>query len=319
MRKRLFAVLFGAALLAMALVALPDPATVASSAQDEATAREQIAQAARAQAQRAAIVAQQAAARVQEEGAVAQLVESEGDRGWLGLTIAEVTADKAKELKLPAERGVLLTEVEADSPAAKAGLKPNDVVTEYNGERMEGAAQFRRLVRETPAGRSVQLTVWREGRAQSISVQLGSFHDHFHGHVRAFTPRDFDFHFEMPEVDGRFLVSRTPTLGISAEDLSGQFGSYFGAPDGEGILVREVKAGTPAEKAGLKAGDVITKVDGERVHNVGELREKLREKREKKTVKLAVLRKGTEMSLDVAVEQPQPPERKKMISRRTYL
>jgi len=315
MSKRLFAVLSGAALLAMALVALPGPAIGASPAENEATARE----AAGAPAQPAAIAAQQPAAFSQEEGVVAQLVGGGSDHGWLGLTIAEVTADKAKEFKLPAERGVLLTEVEADSPAAKAGLKPNDVVTEYNGQRIEGTAQFRRLVRETPAGRTVQLTVWREGRAQRISVQLGSFRDHFHSHLRDFAPRNFDFHIEMPEMDGRFFVSRTPTLGISAEDLSGQLGSYFGAPDGEGILVHEVKAGTPAEKAGLKAGDVIIKVDGERVRNVGELREKLREKREKKTVNLAVLRKGTEMSLDVAVEQPQPPERKKMMSGRMHL
>src|SRR2546426_792502 len=91
----------------------------------------------------------------------------------LGVETAEVNAEKTKELKLPAERGVLLTEIVPDSPAAKAGLKANDVVTEFNGQRVEGAAQFRRLIRETPAGRTVQLTVWRDGRSQTISVTLG--------------------------------------------------------------------------------------------------------------------------------------------------
>lgn len=338
MSKRLFAVLFGAALLAMALVTLPGDmgfrANAAPSAQDQNTAQEQIAQAlARVLAQRAAIVAQQvalvahlraeaaeqAAALAPEDESVAQLAQSEGDGGWLGVTIAEVTAEKAKELKLPAERGVILAAVEAGSPAAKAGLKANDAVTEYNGQRIEGTAQFRRLVHETPAGRTVQLTIWRDGRAQSVSVQLGSFRGHLETRFRALKPKNFEFHFEMPELDGKFFASRTPTLGISAEDLSGQLGSYFGAPDGEGILVREVNPGTPAEKAGLKAGDVITKVDGERVRSISDLREKLREKREKKATSLTVLRKGAEMSLEVAVEPPQPPERKKMISRRTYL
>lgn len=247
-------------------------------------------------------------------------VESDGDSGWLGVTLAEVTQEKAKELKLPAVRGVLLNEVEADSPAAKAGLKTNDVITEYNSQYVEGTAQFRRMVRETPAGRTVQLTVWRDGRAQIVSVELGSFRDHFDRRARIIGPADFDFHFDMPDLDGGFFASRRPILGIDAEDLSGQLGSYFGAPDGEGILVREVKPGSPAEKAGLKAGDVITKVDGERVRSVSDLREKMREKREKKTVSLSVLRKGAEKALNVEVEQPKPPaDRRRIISRRTYL
>jgi len=244
-------------------------------------------------------------------------VMGEGGGGWLGVTVAEVTAEKAKQLKLPAERGVIVADVGADGPAAKAGLKANDVITEYNGERVEGAAQFRRLIRETPAGRTVELTIWRDGRSQKVSAQLGNLRDHLEHHIRAERlPRDFDFHFEMPDIPGNFFAMSSPRLGVSAEDLSGQLGNYFGAPDGEAVLVREVLPGTPAEKAGLKAGDVITKLDGERVRNVSELREKMREKRGQKTVSLTVLRKGAETSLNVEVEQPQAPERKKVISRR---
>src|SRR6267142_1081957 len=77
----------------------------------------------------------------------------------------EVTTEKDKELKLPAERGVVLGKIVPDSPAAKAGLKENDVVTEINGQRVEGAAQCRRMIHEIPAGRSIQLTVWRDGRS----------------------------------------------------------------------------------------------------------------------------------------------------------
>jgi serine protease Do len=261
------------------------------------------------------------AAQEPSQGLAQEVVQSmlpdDGERGWLGVSIAEVTADKAKELKLPAVRGVILTEVEANSPAAKAGLKANDVVSEFNGQHVEGTVQFRRLVRETPPGRTAQLTIWRDGRAQSISVELSSFRDHLGSRVRVFGPKGFDFHFEMPDIDKDFLALRRPTLGIDAEDLSGQLGSYFGAPEGEGVLVREVKPGTPAEKAGLKAGDVIIKIDGERVRTVSDLREKLREKRDKKTV--SVVRKGAEMSLDVEIEQPKPLERKKLVSRRVYL
>jgi len=79
-----------------------------------------------------------------------------------------------------------------------------------------------------------------------------------------------------------------------------------------------VNSGSPAEKAGLKAGDVIVKVAGERIRNSSELRAKLREKREQKTVAIGVVRKGAEMSFNVEVEQPKPPERR-TISRRVTL
>jgi serine protease Do len=254
-------------------------------------------------------------------GALALL--DEGESGWLGVTIAEITSQKAKELKLPAERGVLLTEVEADSPAAKAGLKPNDVITEFNGQRVEGTVQFRRLVRETPPDRTVQLTLWRDGRAQNVSVQLGRRRERIEKRFRVFPPHDFDFDFDIqiPEIIGGYFGWGAPLLGVSVEDLTGQLGAYFGVPDGEGVLIREVKPGSPAEKAGLKPGDVIIKLDAQRVKTASELRAKLREKREQKSVSLAVIRKGVEMSLNVEIEpakRGQPGEHRR-ITRRVLL
>src|SRR5467141_1197584 len=255
-----------------------------------------------------------------------------GDDGssWLGVETHEVTTEKAKELKLPAERGVVLGKIVPDSPAAKAGLKENDVVTELNGQRVEGAAQFRRMVHEIPAGRSIQLTVWREGRSQTLLVTLGkSEHGRHAMKMVAPTPGTFAFRMpDMPEIpaipsmewNGGVLAGGHPRLGIDAEDLNGQLGAFFGAPDGEGILVREVNSGSPAEKAGVKAGDVITSLNGERIRTVGELREKLSAKRDEKdrTVKLGVLRNKSEVSL--TVELPAPAARtKRFVSHRTSI
>src|SRR2546425_7806227 len=169
----------------------------------------------------AELAAHQAVAEIDDDRAEVWLL-NEGDRGWLGVTIAEVTADKAKELKLPAARGVILSSLEADGPAAKAGLKANDVITEFNGQRVEGTLQFRRLIRETPGGRTVQLTFWRDGRAQGVSVELGAFPDKLEGH--GFGPKEFKF--EMPEFGGKLFghdvfLQHGPRLGIDAEDLSG--------------------------------------------------------------------------------------------------
>jgi serine protease DegQ len=109
--------------------------------------------------------------------------------------------------------------------------------------------------------------------------------------------------------------SRMPSLGINAEDLSGQLGSYFGAPDGAGILIREVRTGTAADKAGLKAGDVIVKVDGKPVHTLADLRAELRGKSDQKTVALGLIRKSAEMSVKVGIERPQPSESSHVVRR----
>jgi serine protease Do len=264
-----------------------------------------------------------------ESGNMSFVMDDEGS-SWLGVETHEVTADNAKELKLPAERGVVLGKIVPDSPAAKAGLKEKDVVTEINGQRVEGTAQFRRIIREIPAGRTVQLTVWRDGRSQTVSATLGKAEEGRHGFkIMAPTPGAFAFRMPdtpmIPEIppmewNGAMILGGQPRLGIDAEDLSGQLGTFFGAPDGEGILVREVNEGSPAEKAGLKAGDVITSFNGERIRSVGDLREKLSAKRDEKdkTVQLGVLRSKNEVSL--TVELPAPATRsKKIVAHRTNI
>jgi len=231
-------------------------------------------------------------------------------RSWLGVGVTEVNAEKVRELKLPAERGALLGKVVAESPAAKAGLKENDVVTEINGQRVEGAEQFRRMIREIPAGRTAQFTIWRDGHSDTVSVTLGK------SEQRPFSfsdgPGTFAFH--MPEVApmpsfsglGDFAVSflGQPRLGIDAEDLEGEFGNFFGAPDGEGILVRGVFEDSPAAKAGLKVGDVITSANGNRIRTIGDLREKMAENKTEKTVKLGVLRNKSPLTLTVELPAP---------------
>jgi serine protease Do len=240
-----------------------------------------------------------------------QVFVNSGD-GWLGARVSEVTAEKAKELKLPAERGAVLGKIVPDSPAAKAGLKEGDVVTEINGQRVEGTEQFRRMIREIPAGRIAQFTVWRDGRAQTVPVTLGKGEMQHGGATFVAPAAPGSFSFQIPDVgpmfEGAPWFSSRARLGIDAENLDGDFGNYFGAPDGEGILVRGVFPDTPAAKAGLKVGDVITSANGERVRSVGELRSKMAEKPEEKTLKLGVIR--NKATISVSVELPPPVERK---------
>lgn len=288
---------------------------------------------------------QQAAALAQEASTMPAVVSLDGNEmmqmdetGWLGVTPDDISADRAKELKLPSARGVYVSDVEKDSPAEKAGLKTGDAITEFNGEHIEGVVQFRRLVRETPPGRSISIAVWRDGRSQTLNATIAPFTDQFQNFSVNVAPaiRNLQrvmpqlgstplptpaapraFSFTMPDGDygfgqgygsgsgnGVVVLGRTPILGIQAENLNGQLGNYFGAPDGEGVLVTEVQSGTPAEKAGMKAGDVITKVEGDRVRTLGEMQSKLREKRDAKTVQITVIRRGSETTLTVEPNQP---------------
>jgi S1-C subfamily serine protease len=90
-------------------------------------------------------------------------------------------------------------------------------------------------------------------------------------------------------------------LGIAVQDVSGQLGAYLKVPDGQGVLVTEVQAGSAAEKGGLHAGDVITTVDGQRVRNTNELRARVRSTQETHTAALKVIRNGVETTVNVEV------------------
>ena len=250
--------------------------------------------------------------------------DNEEGPSWLGVETHEVTPENAKELKLPAERGVVVADITKDSPAAKAGLKENDVITEVNGQRVEGAAQFRRMIHEIPAGRTAQLTVWRDGRAQTLSATLGKAEERHNTWMNAM-PGTFAFRMpdvqipEMPSMDfgegTMVLPGGRPRLGIDAEDIGGQLGSFFGAPDGEGILVRSVNSGSPAEKAGLKAGDVITSFNGDRLRSLGDLRQRLASQNDAKTAKIGVLRNKSEISFTVELPERAPKGRHKVAQR----
>lgn len=336
MKKNILWASAGVAVLSIGLIALPSP-SAAIQEQDSATIRVErlpkVRELRRIQIDGDRIAQDVDRALEQSEGvlagmpvladpAIQQVTILDGDEGpsWLGVETHEVTPADAKDLKLSAERGVVVAGVTEDSPAAKAGLKERDAITEVNGQRVEGTAQFRRIIHEIPAGRTVQLTVWRDGRAQTLSATLGKAEER-HNTWTGASPNAFAFHmpnFEMPDMPSvdvgemAILPGGRPRLGIDAEDIGGQLGSFFGAPDGEGILVRSVNSGSPAEKAGLKAGDVITSLNGERVRSLGDLRQRLGSQNEAKTVKIGVLRNKSEMTLSVELPERTPKAHKLM-------
>lgn len=217
---------------------------------------------------------------------------------YLGVNLAEIDANRAKELKLKEDYGVEITRVEENSPAEKAGLRPGDVVLEYNGQRVEGMQQFGRMVRETPPGRDVKLTISRDGKTQTVVAMLSSRRYHF--------PGNFSQGFQippippMPDIPQIFTTLRTPMLGVEAEALGPQLASYFGVKDG--VLVRSVVDNTPAQKAGIKAGDVITKVEGMAVGSPSDLSGAVRMASARKSYTLELMRERKPLTITVNVD-----------------
>jgi serine protease Do len=237
---------------------------------------------------------------------------------YLGIGVAEIDAERAKALNLKEVHGVEVKSVDHDSPAAKAGLKESDVVLEYNGQRIEGTEQFVRLVRETPVDRQVKLLVWRTGGTQTLTATIG--HRLAQYSFRTGDGDDGDLTVEippippmppMPEVPPMPEISALPDvlrgygsmrssmLGIDCEALGSQLAAFFGVK--EGVLVRSVGKDSAAEKAGMRAGDVIVKVDGEAVSAVHEITSLVRAARNKRTFPVVVVRDKKEVTLSVTI------------------
>ena len=231
-------------------------------------------------------------ARPGDEAMVRRLAILDGRGVELGVSIQDLDAKQQATAS-----GALVQEVREGSPGAKAGMKKGDIITDFDGEHVRSARHLSRLVAETPEGRTVKTAVLREGKRVDLSVTPESG-----THAGRRIEREFEFKVPPPDVfAGRpgddemmgpgpgsrkfFFDVRPPKgggpgdfmwfapgrarLGVGIEELTPQLAEYFGTKDG--LLVTSVEPDTPAAKAGLKAGDVITSVNGKAVSDGGEL------------------------------------------------
>jgi serine protease Do len=231
-----------------------------------------------------------------------------GRSPYLGIGVQDIDSDRAKALKLNEVRGAEITSVVPDSPADKAGFKQGDVILSYNGEAVEGQEQLFRMVRETPAGRQVRIEVWRNGASLTLTptvedrrAQSFSSNGPWMAAPNVEIPMPS---FNMPDIEiPRFqTMYQSPILGIEGEALGQeeQLAEFFGVKDG--VLVKAVTRNSAAEKAGIKAGDVIVKIDDSRVTSSREITSVLRSVRGKTSINVTVVRNKKEMTLPVTLE-----------------
>ena len=256
-----------------------------------------------------------------------------GGGSRLGVSLEDVGADDVGRLKLAGERGAVVTDVQEGSAADKGGLKDGDVVLRFGGQDVWSAAQLARLVRETPAGRKVEVEVSRGGATQTLSVTPARPD---HDQLAGFGPDGpGEFHFEMPDVpDVPAIAPHAPQpplppdfeermagpmrhmflrgwgqgrkLGLAYQELGDQLARYFKVEGG--VLVTEVDEAGAAGKAGIKAGDVIVRFDGKAVKDGDDLRTALADAEAGTSAKVGLQRDGRAM--DVTVTLAASPSRR---------
>jgi len=220
------------------------------------------------------------------------------ERGsYMGITLGEMDAEAARRLGVKEERGALVSDVIADGPGARAGLKKDDIIVRWNGQPVDSASQLARHRRETPAGRTVRLGLVRDGREMEVDLKLGERED--------ITTRVWDG----PAI-GRgdremfFSLYDRGRLGASLQSLTPQLADYFGLSGRRGVLVSSVSENSAAAKAGLQAGDIILSIGGEDIDNPMEVGRELR-KRDEGPVEIKVFRNKQERSLTIQLEKRQ--------------
>lgn len=231
--------------------------------------------------------------------------EEGGGSAYLGVDIADVSPERLGQLKLKEEHGAEVTMVDEDAPAGKAGLHEHDVILSLNGTAVESAAQLRRMIKETPAGRVVSLGISRDGQPMTIKVQLADRHKSM-----AWEPKLPELP-KMPEMPSMpdfdipvsvVVVHSGMRSGLMVENITAQLGEFFGVKDGKGVLVRSVEKGSRGEKAGFRAGDVVVKVNNQPVHDTSDFTHALRSS-SGSTAAVTVMREKREQNLTLPLPE----------------
>ena len=203
-------------------------------------------------------------------------------RGWLGVSIQPLTEELAKSFGIKGTQGALVASVSDDSPAAKAGFKPGDVIVTFDGKNVEGPRVLPGIVANTPVGRAVPVVVLRDGQRQTVSVTVGSLADSKEARVAAGE--------KTPAPDSR----ATEKLGLALQELTPELAKQLGVQSAKGVVVTEVKPDSPAAQAGIAPGDVIREVNRMPVQGIQDVERGLTRGQDPAQVLLRVEREGSQ-------------------------
>jgi serine protease Do len=218
----------------------------------------------------------------------AAMSEMHHAQGYIGMETRDVSEEQLGTLKLKDAHGAEVTTLDHDGPACKAGMKLHDVILQMNGQAVDSGDQLRRKLRDVPVGRTVSFVISRDGQTQTLTLTAAD--------RRMVEQQAWEQHYQVPApapatvrgnsfIDSSKLANATPAkehkdllgtetivlsssfTGAKLEVMGQQLAEFFGASDGGGLLVRSVDENSPAEEAGLKAGDVVVRINSVTVAN----------------------------------------------------
>ena len=209
-------------------------------------------------------------------------------RGWIGVSIQEVTEDLAKEFGTTDTKGALVADILDDSPAAKAKLERGDIITSYKGTTIRDPGQLRALVAETAPGTTVALSILREKKIQDVTVIIGEL------------PKAL---VKTPSRDSGSGKGEHALAGITVENVSNQSERFGRSKGRSGVVVTEIEAASPAERAGLRTGDIIREINRKPVKDVRDFERHTNQLTPKSSVLLLLNRGNATIFLSIIGER----------------
>jgi serine protease Do len=229
-------------------------------------------------------------------------------QGFLGVELREIDNSQVSALHLKDTHGAEVVMVDHDAPAGKSGMKVHDVILQLDGQPFDNAELLRRRLRELPAGRNITLLVSRDGNPMTFTVRLCD--------RDALSKQTWVDHFGAPEAGGSFLgtqpsgsgfidrlIPKPLYVGADLNPVRTQLAGYFGVRGGTGLLVESVDDQSPAARAGLKAGDVVVKVESLPMTSRNDWQKAIRNHRGE-PVQVTIMRNKQEQMLTISVGKP---------------
>jgi len=242
-------------------------------------------------------------------------------QGYLGVLVGDIDSDSATKLKLKDAHGAVITLIDHDAPAAQVGLRVNDVLLEVNGQAVEGAEAFGRMMREIPPGRKVTMLISREGATQTLTVQLAdrkkldtdvwnklNSGSDISAPAQGLAILGTGAGGDAPLPGGfhlPFVGNSTLKVGAMVEPLTAQMADYLGVQNG--LMVKQVVRKSEAAAAGMKAFDVILKVGADNIATVSDWERSMRSN-QGKSVQITILRERKQQTLNLQVDSKKKSE-----------
>lgn len=202
-------------------------------------------------------------------------------RGWLGVMIQPITRELAETFELSSEEGALVADVMEDSPAKKAGIKRGDVIVEFDGERIGKMRELPAVVAATPVGKEVKIRILRDGKEKVLTAKIDRLKD------------------EVEEAE----KDRMKDLGMSVQEITPELARQLDLKTTDGVLVTMVERGSPADRGGLRRGDVVLQINRKDIGGIDDYRKQVRRLKKGDTALFLMARGSNTFYVTIRVEE----------------